>query len=92
MLPRKAKALSEEFRRGIASALGVEPEEVNPELVEKWTRGWYRAFLTPEAFRRIFGHSSPSYIETATKKLIEYILSLKEKKVVNHEDRRSKGL
>ena len=80
VLPRKIRALAEEYRRGIASALGVSPEEISPEIVEKWTREWARAFLTPEAFRRMFGHYSPSRIEKATEEMFRKILASRRTK------------
>ena len=67
VLPRKIKRLAEEYRRGIAAALGVSPEEIRPEVVEKWAEEWARAMLVPEAFRRIFGHYSPTRVEEATR-------------------------
>ena len=72
-LPRKLQRLAEEFRRGIAEARGVSPEEIRPEIVEKWVREWTRAFLTPEAFRRIWGHYSPTRVEVATMELMKHI-------------------
>lgn len=78
VLPYKMKKLAEEFRRGIASALGVKPEDINPEIVEKWTREWARAFLTPEAFRRIFGHYSPTRVEKATEELFIHLTTISE--------------
>jgi len=69
----KLKRLAEEYRAGMAEALGVEPEDINPVVVEKWTREFARAFLTPEAFRRVFGHSSPSRFQVATEELFKKI-------------------
>jgi len=89
MTPRKFRALVEEFRRGIASALGVSPEDIRPELVEKWAREWARAFLTPEAFRRIWGHSSPSRVENATRELFTYVFSMIKRRP---ETKTKKGL
>jgi hypothetical protein len=73
VVSRKLKNLAEEFRRGIAAAIGVSPEEIKPEVVEKWVREWTRAFLTPEAFRRIWGHYSPTRVEAATTELMKHI-------------------
>jgi len=90
MIPRKLQRLAEEFRRGIAEAIGVSPEDIKPEIVEKWVREWTRAFLTPEAFRRIWGHESPTHVELATMELIKHILSVKKTDLV--VDRKRKGL
>ena len=90
MIPRKLQRLAEEFRRGIAEAIGVSPEDIKPEIVEKWVREWTRAFLTPEAFRRIWGHESPSKVEVTTTELIKHILSVKKTDLV--VDRKRKGL
>ena len=73
MLNRKIKALEEEFRRGIARALGVSVEDIDPRITEKWVREWARAFLTPEAFRRVFGHNSPTKIEQSTFELMTHL-------------------
>jgi len=42
------RRLMEEFRRGIASALGVPPEAIREEPLEKWIVEWTRAFVKPE--------------------------------------------
>ena len=76
VLPRKLKNLAEEYRRGIAAAIGVSPEQINPEIVEKWVREWTRAFLTPEAFRQIFGHYSPTKVEAATTELFRHLMQV----------------
>ena len=88
----KVKNLAEEFRRGVAEAIGVSPEDINPDVVEKWVKEWTRAFLTPEAFRRVFGHSSPTYVELATIELIKHILSLNKRYDTDYRVRRSRGL
>jgi len=92
MIPRKLQRLAEEFRRGIAEAIGVSPEDINPDVVEKWVREWTRAFLTPEAFRRIWGHESPSKVEVTTTELIRHILSVKKTDKVSEIGRKRKGL
>jgi len=77
MIPRKLKNLAEEYRRGMAKAMGIPPEEISQERVEKWVKDWARAFLTPEAFRQLFGHSSPTYIEQSTYELHSSIRGLR---------------
>jgi len=88
-VPRKIQNLASEFREGIAKAMGVSPEDIKPEIVEKWVREWTRAFLTPEAFRQVWGHESPTYVELATMELIKHIMSIKPE--VKHEQRRKRG-
>jgi len=95
-LPRKLKNLAEEFRRGIAAAIGVRPEDINPEVVERWVREWTRAFLTPEAFRRIWGHYSPTRVEAATTEMFKHIMDVMGTKTVVDTEarkaRRSRGI
>ena len=80
LLTRKLKNLAEEYRKGIAEALGVPPEYIRQDVVEKWVREWARAFLVPEAFRQMFGHASPTYVELATKELMSHVLDVFVKK------------
>jgi len=47
-LTEAQKRLAEEFRRGIAEVLGVPPEAIREEPIEKWVREWTRAFVKPE--------------------------------------------
>lgn len=47
-LTEAQKRLAEEFRRGIAEALGVPPEAIREEAVERWVKQWTAAFVKPE--------------------------------------------
>lgn len=47
-LTEAQRQLAEEFRRGLAEALGVSPESIRREVVEKWVVNWSRAFVRPE--------------------------------------------
>jgi hypothetical protein len=47
-LTEAQKRLMEEFRRGIASALGVPPEAIREEPLQKWIIEWSKAFTKPE--------------------------------------------
>jgi len=44
------KRLMDEFRRGIADALGVPPEAIRPEPVERWIVEWTKAWVSPEFY------------------------------------------
>jgi len=44
----KKKELAEKFKRGIAEALGVPPEAIREDVVERWATAWIRAFVKPE--------------------------------------------
>lgn len=46
-LTPEQKQLAEEFRRGIAQALGVPPEAIRQEPIERWVRRWTEAFVKP---------------------------------------------
>jgi len=42
------RRLAEEFKRGIAVALGVPPEAIRQEPIERWIKRWTAAFVRPE--------------------------------------------
>lgn len=42
------KRMAEEFRIGMAEALGVSPERIRNDVVSKWIINWTRAFVKPE--------------------------------------------
>lgn len=42
------KVMAEEFRIGMAGALGVPPEAIREEIVQKWVVNWSRAFVKPQ--------------------------------------------
>jgi len=90
VLPRKLKNLAEEYRKGIAAAIGLPPEAISPEIVDKWVREWSRAFITPEAFRQIFGHSSPTRVERATEEMMRDILRITQMRPIEIRERRRK--
>jgi len=95
MIPRKLQRLAEEYRRSIAAAIGVSPEDINPQIVERWVREWTRAFLTPEAFRILWGHNSPTHFETATTELFKHVHEVangRNSDVVVERRRGAKGL
>ena len=48
----RKKELAEKYKRGIAQAIGVSPEEINEEVVEKWAIHWLRAMIKPEAWAK----------------------------------------
>jgi len=45
--------MAEEFRRGMADALGVPPEAIREDLVQKWIVNWSRAFVKPEYWAEV---------------------------------------
>lgn len=49
-LTEAQKRLAEKFKWGIAGALGVEPEAIRQEPIERWIRAWTRAFIKPEYY------------------------------------------
>jgi hypothetical protein len=49
-LTESQRRLAEDFKSGIASALGVPAEAIRQELVEKWVIGWTRAMVKPEYY------------------------------------------
>lgn len=51
-LTEEQKRLAEDFKLGISSALGVPPEAIRQDLVEKWVINWTRAMVKPEFWKR----------------------------------------
>jgi hypothetical protein len=49
-LTEAQRRLGEEFRRGIAEALGVPPEAIREEPLERWIIAWTKAFVKPEYY------------------------------------------
>lgn len=47
-LTEEQMRLAEKFREGMASALGVPPEAIRQEPIERWVISWTRAFVKPE--------------------------------------------
>ena len=45
--------MAEEFRRGMATALGVPPEAIRDEIVQRWIVNWIRAFVKPEYWAEV---------------------------------------
>ena len=50
-VPRK-KELIEKYKTGLATAIGVKPEEIREDLLERWLVGWLRAIIKPEAWEK----------------------------------------
>lgn len=46
------KRLADEFKRGLASALGVSPGAIRQDLVENWVVEWTKAVTKPEYWRQ----------------------------------------
>jgi len=51
-LTEAQKRLAEDFKRGIASSLGVPPEAIRQDLIERWVIGWTRAVTKPEYWKQ----------------------------------------
>lgn len=47
-LTPEQKRLAEKFRRGIADVLGIPPEAIREDVVERWVVEWSKAFVKPE--------------------------------------------
>ncbi|GAI46190.1 unnamed protein product, partial [marine sediment metagenome] len=45
--------MAEEFRIGMSQALGVPPEAIREEIVQKWIVNWTRAFVKPEYWAEV---------------------------------------
>lgn len=50
-VPRK-RELMEKYKMGLATAIGVKPEEIREDLLERWLVGWLRAIIKPEAWEK----------------------------------------
>lgn len=47
-LAESQRQMAEEYRRGIAEALGVPPEAIREDVAQSWLVNWNRAFVKPE--------------------------------------------
>ena len=52
-LTESQRQMAEEFRRGMAGALGVPPEAIREDVVQKWIVNWTRAFVKPEYWAEV---------------------------------------
>ena len=52
-LTESQRQMADEFRRGMAGALGVPPEAIREEIVQKWVVNWTRAFVKPEYWAEV---------------------------------------
>ncbi len=52
-LTESQSQMAEEFRIGMATALGVPPEAIRDDLVRKWIVNWTRAFVKPEYWAEV---------------------------------------
>lgn len=52
-LTESQRQMAEEFRRGMADALGVPPEAIREDIVQKWIVNWTRAFVKPEYWAEV---------------------------------------
>lgn len=52
-LTESQRQMAEEFRRGMADALGVPPEAIREDIVQKWIVNWTRAFVKPECWAEV---------------------------------------
>ncbi|MEM2618761.1 MAG: hypothetical protein QW356_04670 [Candidatus Hadarchaeales archaeon] len=52
-LTEAQRKLAESFKVGIALALGVPPEAIRQESIERWIREWTKAFVRPEWWAQV---------------------------------------
>ena len=52
-LTTSQRELAEEFRRGIAEALGVPPEAIKEEPIQRWIIAYTKAFVKPEYWAEV---------------------------------------
>ena len=52
-LPPNLKQFAEKFRKSLAKAIGVDPEDISEEYVARWIDRWLSALLTPEARKKL---------------------------------------
>lgn len=48
----RVEELAEKYRRGIAQAIGISPEDINEEVVRRWVIHWLRAIVKPESWAK----------------------------------------
>jgi len=52
-LTESQQQMADEFRIGMAEALGVPQEAIRDDLVKKWILNWTRAFVKPEYWAEV---------------------------------------
>ena len=52
-LTESQKQMAEDFRYGMASAMGVPPEAIREDLVQKWIISYTRALVKPEYWAEV---------------------------------------
>ena len=52
-LPPNLKQFADKFRKSLAKAIGVKPEDISEQYVARWIDKWLSALLTPEARKRL---------------------------------------
>ena len=50
--PPRFQEVAEKYKRGIAQALGISPEDINEGVVRRWAMHWLRAVVKPEAWEK----------------------------------------
>jgi len=48
----RVEEIAEKYKRGIAQAIGIAPEDINDEVVKRWAIHWLRAMVRPEAWAK----------------------------------------
>jgi len=51
-LPPRAEEIAEKYKKGIAQAIGISPQDINEEVVKRWAVHWLRAMVKPEAWSK----------------------------------------
>ena len=51
-LPPRFQEVVEKYKRGIAQAMGISPEDINEGVVRRWAIHWLRAVVKPEAWEK----------------------------------------
>jgi len=59
----KLKELAKKFRYGIARAIGVPPEYIREDRVQKWVEEWVKAWVKPEYWSQVLHSPSPLLVE-----------------------------
>jgi hypothetical protein len=94
-LTEAQRRLAEKFGLGIAEALGVPPEAIRQEIVEKWIREWSKAFVKPEFWQQVSEEDMRNF-GRITGEMIKALLGYKEssssREEVKPQETKTEGL
>jgi len=81
--PTHLQRLANKFREGMAKAIGVPPEWIREDVVQRWVENYVKAFVKPEYWGMVFQSPGEYEMEWLGYELGEIIKDMIKKKVDN---------